>query len=114
EQRLHCRRRASAQARLADLRRTCLSVRDLSGRDFLRLSLIREPALHRGNGGYELLAEAGCYDHSGAALEVQAGEYGRAAALHCPAGILPALPMAVVALAGARPSGLRRDLRAGV
>ena len=44
--RLHRRRRPRAQARLADLRRPRLPVRDLSRRDRLCRALFRQPALH--------------------------------------------------------------------
>ena len=88
--RLHRRRRAHPQARLADLRRAHLPVRDLYGRDRLCRVELRESALRRGNERARFPQAAGRHDHPGAAAQVQAGQHGRAAALYRAAAAVPA------------------------
>ena len=95
--RLHRRRRAHPEARLADLRRAHLPVRDLHRRDRLCRVELRQSALRRGNERARFPQAAGRHDHPGAAAQVQAGQHGRAAALHraaddVPAGALAADP----------------------
>ena len=96
---LRCRVGARAQALLADLRRARLPVRDLSRRDRLRLADLRQSALHRRDGHPGFSEASRCHHHAGAAVEVQAGQHGRAAALHRVAGVLLARAVAVAARA---------------
>ena len=110
-----CRRgRAHPEAMLADLRGPRLPVRDLHRRDRLRRVELRQSALRRGNERAGLPQDAGRHDHPGAAAQVQAGEHGRAAALHraaddVPAGALAADPQCVAG-AGDFGRALRADL----
>ena len=88
--RLHRRERAHLEARLADLRRPCVPVRDLHGGDLLCGAQLREPALRRGDERARFPEAAGRHADPGAAAEVQTGLHGRAAALYRAAADVPA------------------------
>ena len=64
--------------RLADLRGAHFSVHDLHGGDRLRRGDVRQSALRRGNEDPRFSQAAGHHDLSGAVVEVQAGQHGRA------------------------------------
>ena len=68
----------------------------------------RQSALQRRNGRARFPQESGRHHHSGAAAEVQAGEHGRAAALHRAAVLVPADAVAAAARAVDSRSSLRR------
>ena len=104
-ERLRRRRRARAQARLADLCGACVPVRDLSRRDRLCRAQLRQPALYRRDGRARLHEESRRHDPAGAAVEVQTGEHGRAAALYRAAALVRADIVAAAALAFARAAG---------
>ncbi len=80
--RLRDRDRAHPAAGLADLRRPCVPVHDLSRRDFLRRHQFREPAILGRNGDHGFSQAAGRHHRPGAAAEISPRQHGRAAALH--------------------------------
>ena len=94
--------RAHPAPRLADLCRAHFSVHDLHGRDRLCRGDLRQSALRRGNEYSRFPQAAGRHDLSGAAVEVQARQHGRAAALHRSAAAVSA--DAAVCCCGSRPS----------
>src|SRR5580704_5142840 len=67
---------------LANLRRSHFSVHDLHGGDRLCRGHVRKSALCRGNENPRFSQTAGHHHLSGAAVEIQARQHGRAAALH--------------------------------
>ena len=106
--------RAHPQTRLADLCGAHLSVHDLHGRDRLRGGDIRQPALRRGNEHSRFPQAARHHDLPGAVVEIQAGQYGRAAALHRPVAAVPAHAATAAVATGLRTGGLGLGLCAGL
>ena len=88
--------RAHSAARLADLRGAYLSVHDLHGGNRLCRGQLRKSALCRRNGHPRFSQAARHHDLSGAAVEIQARQHGRAAALHRVVAFLSADPLAVL------------------
>ena len=110
--RLHRRGRAHPEAVVADLRGARLPVRDLHRRDRLCRVELRESALRGGNERARLPQDPGRHDHPGAAAQVQAGEHGRAAALHRAADDVPAGALAADPQRFDRARAVGRALRA--
>ncbi len=112
--RLHHFRCAHSQARLADLCRAYFPLHDLSGGDRLCGARFPKSALCRRDGHSRFPSAAGRHDRRGAASEIQAGQHGRAAALHRAAAVVSADPVALAAQAHARPDRVGGALRRGV
>ena len=88
--------------------RTSSCSRSISPRSPMSRRSFNNPLYTRGNGRARFPQQSGRHDHSGAAAEVQAGEHGRAAALHRAAALVSADAVAVAARAVVRARRLRR------
>ena len=80
------RERAHPQARVANLRRSHLPVRDLHGRNRLVSRSFENPLYGEEMEYFEFLSSLTPHARAGDAVEVQARQYGRAASLHRVAG----------------------------
>ena len=98
------RGRAHPAAGLADLRRPCVPVHDLSRGDFLRCHQFREPAVLGRNGHHGFSQAAGRHHRRGAAAPIPSRQHGCAAALYR-ADAVSALDPVAVEVAGRRHAG---------